>query len=205
MDVKMDNISVDLLGLRLTLRLPRISLKDTDEEEAEYHLKIEQSNNINKEIEDNKMSYLEWRYGDSMAKMVESSVSEPQQEVVRAKELPKLERAAVARNNLILSTRTSQHFQRSRLLKYDQRVVNRLMTVDQIGHIEQWLNNQPDSFPVDEDSENVYESVDDTTDSPRDNPEEDVPPVNVSKSTNLYRDIANRRDAVVYYRKVTIV
>ena len=215
MDVKMNNISLDLLGMRLTIKLPRISIKDPEEEEAaEYHLKIEESQNRENEdsLINNKMTYMEWRYGDKLQQMTDSSkVEETKTEVVRVKELPRLERATVARNNMMLSTRRSrEQFQRSRLLKYDQRVVNRLMTVEQIGHIEQWLNNQPDSFTqqTTDDAENVYETVDDDApDSPRkDDPEDDdVPTVDLDKSTNFYRHIANSQDRLVYYRKVSIV
>ena len=41
------------------------------------------------------------------------------------------------------------------LLKYDNRVVNQLLTVEQLQNIENWLGEQPDSFAREENIEPV--------------------------------------------------
>ena len=102
MDVKLDNISMDLLGLRLTFKLPRISIKDQDDQNqsAEYHLHIEESQN--QENEDQRMSYMEWKYGDQMNNLVDEATinEERRREVVKMRELPELKASVLKNLNL---------------------------------------------------------------------------------------------------------
>ena len=207
MDVKLDNISMDLLGLRLTFKLPRISIKEQDDQNqsAEYHLHIEESQN--RENEDQRMSYMEWKYGDQMNNLVEEATinEERRREVVKMRELPEL-KASVLKN---LNLNNQQHQvkkssiaeDRARMLRYDHRVINRLMTVDQISHIEQWLDDQPDQLA---DDEHVYDEITSVPDNTKDEDVHDSHHFDVAKSTNYYRDIANR-DRFIYYKKVSIV
>ena len=207
MDVKLDNISMDLLGLRLTFKLPRISIKEQDDQNqsAEYHLHIEESQN--RENEDQRMSYMEWKYGDQMNNLVDEATinEERRREVVKMRELPEL-KASVLKN---LNLNNQQHQvkkssiaeDRARMLRYDHRVINRLMTVDQISHIEQWLDDQPAQLA---DDEHVYDELTPVPDNTKDEDVHDSHHVDVAKSTNYYRDIANR-DRFIYYKKVSIV
>ena len=195
MDVKMDNVSMELLGLRLTFKLPRISIRENnEEEEAEYHLDIQKAK-MEEEDEDNKVSYLEWRYGDNLNNIVNATAEiEPKNEVTKMREVPKLKAAMLRHNNYReMTSKITVDDERSRVLRQDMRVVNRLMTVDQIQHIEQWLSDQPDMFPD-------QDQVEQQTEEDQDN-NEDVQDSNIVPFNNFY----TRNDRLVYYRKVSIV
>ena len=202
----MDNIALDLLGLRLTLKLPRISLKGEDQGEdqgADYHLQIQENHNFNDEGEDEKkMSYLEWKYGDKMTKMVYETMATPETQKVVAKmrELPKLKSSLLRTHQFQHQDLIAVDDERRHLLRKDSRVINRLMTVEQLSHIQKWLENQPDEFDVEKvQEESHYEKVDND-----DRDDEDVSE-DVQDSQHFMTNYYTRRDRLVYYRKVSIV
>ena len=181
MDFKTNSLALELLGMRLTMKLPRPKLrKAEDEEAAEYKISIV-------------------RHDRSEARP-------------RARELP---------NN----SKRAGILKKDSLLKYDNRVVNQLLTVEQLQNIENWLGQQPESFAkeeieeleilepaprlnqeqedaverkpkdmVDKKQENLVEIMDGFLDE-------------VTKSTNFYRDIANDHNKQLFLKKkvVTLV
>ena len=192
MDLKLNNLSVDLLGLRLTLKVPTIPSKEQDnksEEEKKDECTCEKENISNEKEDSKKKSYLEWRYGE---------LPKPQRATI--KELAKLEHATM-KNNMrpqVLSEKES-------LLKYDQRVVNRLLTVEQLNNIEKWLSDQPEKFPTETEyakhlagpstdiiDGNMIDVIDGYLDE-------------VTKATNYYRDIANSKYKRRVYSKESLV
>merc|ERR1719507_1854389 len=101
----MNSLALELLGMRLTMKLPRPKLRK-EEEAAEYKISIVRHNR---------------------------SEVRP-----RARELP---------NN---TKRAGGILEKNSLLRYDNRVVNQLLTVEQLQNIENWLGEQPDSFAKEE-------------------------------------------------------
>merc|ERR1711934_25510 len=95
------------------------------------------------------------------------------------------------------------------MLKYDNRVVNQLLTVEQLENIQNWLSEQPDTFETEEVEERELKG-------PFRGEEEkegDLVDVldgfldEVTKATNYYREIANNTNKQDYLRKkiVTLV
>ena len=96
------------------------------------------------------------------------------------------------------------------LLRYDNRVVNRLLSLEQLENIENWLSQQPEVWKTEEGEEEevtevgVGESsgqemeVGDTLDGGLEK---------LTKATNYYRDIANNTNKQQFLRKkiVTLV
>merc|ERR1711974_137723 len=168
MDLKMNSLALELLGLRLTMKLPRPKLrKESEEDAAEYKISIVRHNR---------------------------SEARP-----RARELP---------NN----TKRAGILKKNSLLMYDNRVVNQLLTVEQLENIENWLGEQPDSFAKEEIEElEVLEPVrlnqeqedkrqDDAVETKPRNMVEIVDGFleEVTKSTNFYRDIANNHNKQLF-------
>lgn len=177
MDLKMNSLALDLLGMRLTMKLPRPKLRK-EEEAAEYKISI---------------------------------VRHDRSEVrPRARELP---------NN---TRRAAGILKKNSLLKYDNRVVNQLLTVEQLQNIENWLGEQPDTFAKEEieELENIepvclnQEQEDKRQDEDMvDKKQRNMVEVmdgfleEVTKSTNFYRDIANNHNKQLFLKKkvVTLV
>ena len=175
MDLKMNSLAWELLGMRLTMRLPRPKLRK--EEEAEYKISIV-------------------RHDDK-------SETRP-----RAFQVP---------NNV---KKQEGILRKDSMLKYDNRVVNQLLTVEQLQNIQNWLGQQPESFvteeveeqqimdPAKEQKEKVQEDKD-MVDKRQDNLVEVMDGFleDVTKSTNFYRDIANNHKKQNFLRKkvVTLV
>ena len=177
MDLKMNSLALDLLGMRLTMKLPRPKLRK-EEEAAEYKISI---------------------------------VRHDRSEVrPRARELP---------NN---TRRAGSILKKNSLLKYDNRVVNQLLTVEQLQNIENWLGEQPDTFAKEEieELENIepvclnQEQEDKRQDEDMvDKKQRNMVEVmdgfleEVTKSTNFYRDIANNHNKQLFLKKkvVTLV
>ena len=185
MDLKMNSLALELLGMRLTMKLPRAKLrKEPEEEAAEYKISIVRHNR---------------------------SEARP-----RARDLP---------NN----TKRPGILKKNSLLKYDNRVVNQLLTVEQLENIENWLGEQPDSFDKEEIEElDILEPVrlnqeledkmqDDSAETRAkdmvDKKQGDMVEImdgfleEVTKSTNFYRDIANNHNKQLFLKKkvVTLV
>ena len=173
MDLKMNSLAWELLGMRLTMRLPRPKLRK-EEEEAEYKISIVRHDDIRP----------------------------------RAFQLP---------NNV---KRQEGILKKDSMLKYDNRVVNQLLTVEQLQNIQNWLGQQPESFvteeveeqqimdPAKEQKVKVQEDKD-MVDKRQDNLVEVMDGFleDVTKSTNFYRDIANNHNKQYFLRKkvVTLV
>ena len=173
MDLKMNSLAWELLGMRLTMRLPRPKLRK-EEEEAEYKISIVRHDDIRP----------------------------------RAFQLP---------NNV---KKQEGILRKDSMLKYDNRVVNQLLTVEQLQNIQNWLGQQPESFvteeveeqqimdPAKEQKEKVQENKD-MVDKRQDNMAEVMDGFleDVTKSTNFYRDIANNHNKQHFLRKkvVTLV
>ena len=173
----MNSLALDLLGMRLTMKLPRPKLRK-EEEAAEYKISI---------------------------------VRHDRSEVrPRARELP---------NN---TKRVEGILKKNSLLKYDNRVVNQLLTVEQLQNIENWLVEQPDTFAKEEieELENIepvclnQEQEDKRQDEDMvDKKQRNMVEVmdgfleEVTKSTNFYRDIANNHNKQLFLKKkvVTLV
>ena len=185
MDLKMNSLALELLGMRLTMKLPRPKLrKEYEEEAAEYKISIVRHNR---------------------------SEARP-----RARDLP---------NN----TKRPGILKKNSLLKYDNRVVNQLLTVEQLENIENWLGEQPESFAKEEIEElDILEPVclnqkledkmqDDSAETRAkdmvDKKQGDMVEImdgfleEVTKSTNFYRDIANNHNKQLFVKKkvVTLV
>ena len=176
MDLKLNSLAWELLGMRLTMRLPRPKLRK-EEEEAEYKI--------------------------SIVRHEDKSETRP-----RAFQLP---------NNV----KKQEGIQKKdSMLKYDNRVVNQLLTVEQLQNIQNWLGQQPESFvteeveeqqimdPAKEQKEKVQEDKD-MVDKRQENLVEVMDGFleDVTKSTNFYRDIANNHNKQHFLRKkvVTLV
>ena len=178
MDLKMNSLAWELLGMRLTMRLPRPKLRK-EEEEAEYKISIV-------------------RHEDK---------SETRH---RAFQLPNNEKKQEVEGIL----------RKDSMLKYDNRVVNQLLTVEQLQNIQNWLGQQPESFvteeveeqqimdPAKEQKEKVQEDKD-MVDKRQENLVEVMDGFleDVTKSTNFYHDIANNHNKQHFLRKkvVTLV
>ena len=174
----MNSLALELLGMRLTMKLPRPKLRKEEEEAAEYKISI---------------------------------VRHDRSEVrPRARELP---------NN---TKRVEGILKKNSLLKYDNRVVNQLLTVEQLQNIENWLVEQPDTFAKEEieELENIepvclnQEQEDKRQDEDMvDKKQRNMVEVmdgfleEVTKSTNFYRDIANNHNKQLFLKKkvVTLV
>ena len=188
MDLKMNSLAWELLGMRLTMRLPRPKLRK-EEQEAEYKI--------------------------SIVRHEDKTEMRP-----RAFQMP---------NNV---KKQEGILKKDSMLKYDNRVVNQLLTVEQLQNIQNWLGQQPESFvteeveeqqimdPAKEQKEKVQEDKDIVD---KDMDKEDKNMVDkrqdslvevmdgfleeVTKSTNFYRDIANNHNKQHFLRKkvVTLV
>ena len=130
----------------------------------------------------------------------------------RARELP---------NN---TRRAAGILKKNSLLRYDNRVVNQLLTVEQLQNIENWLGEQPDTFAKEEieELENIepvclnqeqederHDEDEDMVDKKQGNMVEVMDGFleEVTKSTNFYRDIANNHNKQLFLKKkvVTLV
>ena len=136
MDMK--NLTYQLLGLTLKLKLP--SLWREEEDGAEYQLKIEES-------KEHKVSYLQWRYGHKLEQMV-TARAQPDMQTVITEET---ENILTGENKPPIQDKkpASQDKPHKRLRK-DFRVINNLMSPEQITNIEQWLADQPDHFQTEQ-------------------------------------------------------
>lgn len=151
MDLKMNSLGLDLLGMRFTMKMPQLKkISHANEDEAtEYKISIV-------------------RQG-------------PEQEQDKAV-IPNNGKPSILRKDS--------------LLKYDHRVVNQLLTVEQLQNIENWLGQQPDKFATEEVEQQELagpfqgeeEKEGDAVDIMDGFLEE------VTKATNHYRDIANNRN-----------
>ena len=95
------------------------------------------------------------------------------------------------------------------MLRHDNRVVNQLLTVEQLQNIENWLGEQPDTFPEEEVEERVLTGPFRADEEKQGDMVEVVDGFleDVNKVTNFYRDIANNRNKQAALRKkiVTLV
>ena len=119
------SLTYDLLGLTIRLRLPRLARQE--EAGAEYQLKIEPSQ---EESQEEKVSYLQWRYGERLEEIVTASPHMPSQ-------TRQQQDKTVAADKL-------------KKLKKDFRVVNNYMSIEQISYIENWLRDQPEHFQTED-------------------------------------------------------
>ena len=213
MDLK--NLSLDLLGLRLTFKLPRISLKEQDtesEEAAEYHLKVEQRKETTEEDQDQKMeveqeggkmSYLEWRYGDKLSSMVADTAMLDTAEMARPRMRPvrRLSRMELRRRQEQEVGQVGE--EEARRLGRDARVVAQLLSVEQVARIETWLSAQPDQFQQMEEEmeeEDHYAEIKEEEVFTMEDVQDSHQP---AQAPSQYQDILSRRN--VHYRRVTIV
>ena len=214
MDLK--NLSLDLLGLRLTFKLPRISLKEQDtesEEAAEYHLKVEQRKETteedqvqqmeqDQEQEGGKMSYLEWRYGDKLSSMVADTAMLDTAEMARPRMRPvrRLSRLELRRRQEQEVGQVGE--EEARRLGRDARVVAQLLSVEQVARIETWLSAQPDQFQQMEEQmeEDHYAKIKEEEVFTMEDVQDSHQP---AQAPSQYQDILSRRN--VHYRRVTIV
>ena len=213
MDLK--NLSLDLLGLRLTFKLPRISLKEQDtesEEAAEYHLKVEQRKETTEDDQDQemeveqeggKMSYLEWRYGDKLNSMVADTAMLDTAEMARPRMRPvrRLSRLELRRRQEQEVDRVGE--EEARRLGRDARVVAQLLSVEQVARIETWLSAQPDQFQQMEEEmeeEDHYAEIKEEEVFTMEDVQDSHQP---AQAPSQYQDILSRRN--VHYRRVTIV
>ena len=193
MDLKLNNLSLDLLGFRLTLKVPQITNKEHDtksRDEKEKDLCTCDNEETKQEKEQGpKKTYLEWRYGEL-----------PKPQIATIKEIARLENETI-KNNMKPKIVT----ERESILKYDKRVINRLLTVDQLNNIEKWLGEQPEKFPTENEyaqhitgpsTENIDSQMIDVIDGFLDE---------VTKATNYYRDIANNTNKRRLYSKESLV
>ena len=215
MDLK--NLSLDLLGLRLTFKLPRISLKEQEsesEEAAEYHLKVEQRKETteedqvqqmeqDQEQEGGKMSYLEWRYGDKLSSMVADTAMLDTAEMARPRMRPvrRLSRLELRRRQEQEVGQVGE--EEARRLGRDARVVAQLLSVEQVARIETWLSAQPDQFQQMEEEmeeEDHYAEIKEEEVFTMEDVQDSHQP---AQAPSQYQDILSRRN--VHYRRVTIV
>ena len=209
MDLK--NLSLDLLGLRLTFKLPRISLKEQEtesEEAAEYHLKVEQRKETTEdqemevEQEGGKVSYLEWRYGDKLTSMVADTAMLDTAEMARPRMRPvrRLSRLELRRRQEQEVGQVGE--EEARRLGRDARVVAQLLSVEQVARIETWLSAQPDQFQqMEEEEEDHYTEIKEEEVFTMEDVQDSHQPA--QPATSQYQDILSRRN--VHYRRVTIV
>ena len=128
MDLK--NITYDLLGLTIRLRLPRLARQE--EPGAEYQLKIERSQG---ERQEEKVSYLQWRYGERLEEILTASPQLPSETgKTRTKQKPDKTPAG----------------DKLKKLRKDFRVINNYMSIEQISYIENWLEDQPEHFQTED-------------------------------------------------------
>merc|ERR1712198_778006 len=81
--------------------------------------------------------------------------------VTKMRELPKLKSSLLRMHQFQHQDLIAVDDERRHLLRKDSRVINRLMTVEQLSHIQKWLENQPDEFDVEKvQEESHYEKVD---------------------------------------------
>ena len=210
MDLK--NLSLDLLGLRLTFKLPRISLKEQEtesEEAAEYHLKVEQRKETTEdqeqemevEQEGGKVSYLEWRYGDKLSSMVADTAMLDTAEMARPRMRPvrRLSRLELRRRQEQEVGQVGE--EEARRLGRDARVVAQLLSVEQVARIETWLSAQPDQFQqMEEEEEDHYTEIKEEEVFTMEDVQDSQQP---AQAPSQYQDILSRRN--VHYRRVTIV
>ena len=212
MDLK--NLSLDLLGLRLTFKLPRISLKEQEtesEEAAEYHLKVEQrketteeDQEMEQEQEGGKVSYLEWRYGDKLSSMVADTAMLDTAEMARPRMRPvrRLSRLELRRRQEQEVGQVGE--EEARRLARDARVVAQLLSVEQVARIETWLSAQPEQFQQmeeQEEEEDHYAEIKEEEVFTMEDVQDSHQPA--QPHTSQYQDILSRRN--VHYRRVTIV
>ena len=213
MDLK--NLSLDLLGLRLTFKLPRISLKEQEtesEEAAEYHLKVEQRKETKEEDQDQEMeveqeggkvSYLEWRYGDKLSSMVADTAMLDTAEMARPRMRPmrRLSRLELRRRQEQEVGQVGE--EEARRLGRDARVVAQLLSVEQVARIQTWLSAQPDQFQQMEEQmeeEDHYAEIKEEEVFTMEDVQDSHQP---AQAPSQYQDILSRRN--VHYRRVTIV
>ena len=212
MDLK--NLSLDLLGLRLTFKLPRISLKEQEtesEEAAEYHLKVEQRKETTEdqemevEQEGGKVSYLEWRYGDKLSSMVADTAMLDTAEMARPRMRPvrRLSRMELRRRQEQEVGQVGE--EEARRLARDARVVAQLLSVEQVARIETWLSAQPEQFQQmeveeEEEEEDHYAEIKQEEVFTMEDVQDSHQP---AQAPSQYQDILSRRN--VHYRRVTIV
>ena len=163
MEAKLSSVAVEVLGLRLTMKVPRLGRSWHRKEEPGYRVDMVRSQEV----------------GEGM-------------------------------NNS-----TARVEREDSLLRYDNRVVNRLLSLEQLENIENWLSQQPERFQPGEGEEEevggpgelevevggscgLEKKEGDTLDEGLEKP---------SKATNCYRDIANNTNKQKILRKkiVTLV
>ena len=156
MEAKLSSVAVEVLGLRLTMKVPRLGRSWHRKEEPGYRVDMVRSQEV----------------GEGM-------------------------------NNS-----TARVEREDSLLRYDNRVVNRLLSLEQLENIENWLSQQPEVWKMEEGEEEevgemgvasgLEEKEGDTLDEGLEK---------LSKATNYYRDIANNTNKQQFLRKkiVTLV
>ena len=158
MEAKLSSVAVEVLGLRLTMKVPRLGRSWHRKEEPGYRVDMVRSQEV--------------REG--------------------------------------MNNSTARVEREDSLLRYDNRVVNRLLSIKQLENIENWLSQQPEVWEIeegDEEEEEVVEmggtggqemEVGDTLDGGLER---------LTKATNYYRDIANNTSKQKFLRKkiVTLV
>ena len=132
-EMKLDTVAVSVLGLRLSLQLPRLALTPPSQP-AEYKLKVEHQTT----------AYLDWRYGQ-LDKEERAAV----QQLARAEQLHQ-QRLKVKEDAKAALKRGKEKGEKKRRaeLSQDARVVAQLLSVEQLSNIETWLSQQPDTFPA---------------------------------------------------------
>ena len=136
MEAKLSSVAVEVLGLRLTMKVPRLGRSWHRKEEPGYRVDMVRSQEV--------------REG--------------------------------------MNNSTARVEREDSLLRYDNRVVNRLLSLEQLENIENWLSQQPEVWEIEEGEEEVGETsvqeveVGDTLDGGLEK---------LTKATNYYRDIAN--------------
>ena len=159
--------------------------------------------------------------GDELKLRKEEEAAEYKISIVRHARSEVRPRARELPNN---TRRAAGILKKNSLLRYDNRVVNQLLTVEQLQNIENWLGEQPDTFAKEEieELENIepvclnqeqederHDEDEDMVDKKQGNMVEVMDGFleEVTKSTNFYRDIANNHNKQLFLKKkvVTLV
>ena len=168
MEAKLSSVAVEVLGLRLTMKVPRLGRSWHRKEEPGYRVDMVRSQEV----------------GEGM-------------------------------NNS-----TARVEREDSLLRYDNRVVNRLLSLEQLENIENWLSQQPEVWKTEEGEEEEVTEVGVGESSGQEmkiggtsgQEEKEVDTLDgalekLTKATNYYRDIANNTNKQQFLRKkiVTLV
>ena len=156
MEAKLSSVAVEVLGLRLTMKVPRLGRSWHRKEEPGYRVDMVRSQEV--------------REG--------------------------------------MNNSTARVEREDSLLRYDNRVVNRLLSLEQLENIENWLSQQPEVWEIEEgEEEEVAEMGLASGQEEKEGDTLDGGLEKLTKATNYYRDIVNNTNKQDFLRKkiVTLV